>query len=309
MSDTAPPPEAASDDLRARAADLRARRQPHVVATVVRAERPTSARPGDAALILPDGTIVGFVGGECAEASVSVQALAVLVTAEPVLLRITPSAGEPSTGPGTVTVHNPCLSGGTLEIFLEPSVPPPLVVIHGEAPIARAVAGLAERLGYAVEPWGGVGLPADASAVVVASHGRDEAPVLTAAVRAGVPYIGLVASRRRGAGVLEGLDLSDDERERIRSPAGLDIGARTPGEVALSILAEIVSVRPRVPHAEGGELTASAVAPTAVDPVCAMTVTAIDASLHVDHDGVRHWFCGSGCLQAFLADPGAFAGR
>ena len=143
-------------------------------------------------------------------------------------------------------MHNPCLSGGTLEIFLEPVVPAPLVVVHGTAPIARAVAGLAERLGYAV--YAAVledGVDADADAVVVASHGHDEGPVLRAALDAGVPYIGLVASRRRGAGVLDALDLTPEERARIRTPAGLDIGARTPEEVALSILAEIVSIRPR----------------------------------------------------------------
>ncbi len=140
------PPRGAG--LLERVSALRAERQPFVVATVVRAERPTSAKPGDAALVLADGTVDGFVGGECAEASVRAQALATLASGEPVLLRVTP---EPAPDvQGTVTVHNPCLSGGTLEIFLEPSVPPPLLVVHGRAPIAAALAGLAERLGWAV---------------------------------------------------------------------------------------------------------------------------------------------------------------
>src|SRR5690606_36589071 len=140
---------------------MRAERRPFVSATVVRAERPTSARAGDSALVLDDGSIVGFVGGECAEASVQAQALIALETGEPVLLRIDPDAPEepPSNGAtghepgghgagGAVTVHNPCLSGGTLEIFLEPTLPPPLVVAHGHAPIARALRSLIEWLGW-----------------------------------------------------------------------------------------------------------------------------------------------------------------
>jgi len=293
-------------ELEARAGELRAHREPYVTATVVQATRPTSAKPGDVALVLADGTVVGFVGGECAAASVQVQALAVLQTAEPVLLRITPTPWSEPEAPGTVTVHNPCLSGGTLEIFLEPAIPPPLIVVHGEAPIARALADVAARAGYTVSPWAS-SLPPDATAVIVASHGREEVDVLASAVRAGVPYVGLVASPRRGAAVLDALGLSDAERARVHTPAGLDIGARTPGEVAVSILAELVSLRPRpAPAVAPGGGPADVVA---VDPVCGMTVAAVDSSLHADVDGRRSWFCGSGCREAFVADPGAFVAR
>jgi xanthine dehydrogenase accessory factor len=289
-----------SDEVRSRAEELRAGRTPFVAATVVRAERPTSAKPGDQALVLADGTVVGFVGGECATANVQAQALAALAGGEPILLRITPSDEIPSHGPepapvGTVTVHNPCLSGGTMELFLEPVVPPPLVVVHGAAPIAMAVSGLAERLAYAVVPWTGSDISEDTEAVVVASHGRDEPVVLTAALRAGVPYIGLVASRRRGTAVVAGLPVDQGDRARIRTPAGIDIGARTPSEVALSILAEIVATRPRPNRA--GRPGVPAGDPTtwgAVDPVCGMAVSVADSSPHADIDGVRYWFCGSG---------------
>jgi xanthine dehydrogenase accessory factor len=293
-----------SIELRSRADDLRALRQPFVNATVVRAERPTSAKPGDTALVLADGTVVGFVGGECAEASVQVHALGALADGKPVLLRIRPDADGPADEVGSVTVHNPCLSGGTLEIFLEPELPPPLVAVHGEGPIARALVDLAEHLGYATAG----GVPDDAEAVVVASHGRGEADVLVTAVRSGVPYVALVASARRGAAVLAGLDLTEEERARVHTPAGIDIGARTPAEAALAILAEIVSVRPAPPPADPVSPPDGPVA-TAVDPVCGMTVAAVDSSLHLDHEGRRRWFCGSGCRDAFAADPGAFADR
>lgn len=296
------------DDLGARADQLRTERRAFVTATVVRAEKPTSAQAGDSALVLDDGTVLGFVGGECAEASVQAQALAALGTGEPVLLRITPEAdeGTPAVEAGAVTVHNPCLSGGTLEIFLDPWVPPAVVVIHGDAPIARAVRELAGWLGFDARP-GGDELPPDTAAVVVASHGGDEPAVIRAALDAGVGYVGLVASPRRGAAVLDGVDLRPDERARVRTPAGFDIGGHTPQEVALSVLAEIVSVRPRPERHPAVSPPLPGGAPGATDPVCGMTVAAVESTRHVDRDGARHWFCGSGCETAFLADPGAFA--
>jgi xanthine dehydrogenase accessory factor len=213
---------------------------PFVRATVVRAQRPSSVKAGDTAVVLPDGTIDGFVGGACSEESVRLHALRVLETGEPLVLRILPGDGEAPAEEGAVTVSNPCLSGGALEIFLEPHLPAPRMTVVGDTPVARALASLAEQLGYEV-----VG-DADA-AVVVASHGHDEEEALSRALRAGVPYVGLVASRRRGAAVLSSLDEAD--RERVHTPAGLDIGARTPVEIALSILAEIVSLRQaRVPE-------------------------------------------------------------
>ena len=165
-----------SERIGERAAGLRAGRVAHVHARVVLAERPTSAKPGDEALVLPDGTLEGFVGGTCAESTVRAQALALLDTGGTMLLRITPSPED--SRPGTTTVHNPCLSGGTLEIFLEAVLPAPLVVVAGDTPIARALTELAGPLGWNVASWeslGGAGLPADSAAVVVASHGRDEA--------------------------------------------------------------------------------------------------------------------------------------
>src|SRR2546421_10847030 len=191
-------------DLLERAQRLRSARTPFVLATVVRAQRPTSAKAGDSALVLADGTVDGFVGGACAESTVRLEGLRLFATGESTLLRITPSGPGPDPdGEGLVTVANPCLSGGTLEIFLEAMVPPPLVVVLGDAPVARALAEVGAALGYemvrATES-----IPPDTAAVVVASHGRDEEPVLVAALRAGVPYVALVASRRRAAGGLAG---------------------------------------------------------------------------------------------------------
>lgn len=305
-------------DVHERARSLRRDRVPFVHARVVRAERPTSAKPGDEALILADGTLEGFVGGTCAESTVRAQSLALLDSGESLLLRITP-VEEPDHDdrPGTVTAVNPCLSGGTLEIFLEPVVPAPRVAVHGEGPVARALLAFGGPLGYDTVAFDPTTLEG-AAAVVVASHGRDETEVLSAALAAGVPYVGLVASRKRGEAVVAALaadgPLGDDARARLHTPAGLDLGARSAGEVALSILAEIVARRPKpsarpLPADSGATGAAggtAAEAPTALDPVCGMTVATVEASLHLDHGGRRWWFCGSGCLRAFAADPSAY---
>lgn len=286
---------------------LRAERVPFVVARVVLAERPTSAKPGDSALVLADGTIEGFVGGQCAVSTLRTQGLEILRSGTSRLLRIAPNP-EPEQ-PGKTVVHNPCQSGGTLEIFMEPVLPAPLVRVVGQSPIARALETVGASLGYAVEAWGshdGDDL-ATVDAVIVASHGEGEEAVLARALDAGVPYIGLIASPKRGTAVVESLGRSDVEK--IHTPAGLDIGARTPEEVALSVFAEIIAERSKEKPAESGCCGGSSQqveSTTAIDPVCKMTVAAVEASIHADVDGIRYYFCCPGCQEAFVAEPSAF---
>jgi len=296
-------------DVQERARTLRRDRVPFIHARVVRAEKPTSARPGDEAVVLAGGSIEGFIGGTCAEATVRAQALALLDCGGTRLLRISPRVeSERDVPAGTVLAHNPCLSGGALEIFLEAVVPPPLVIVHGEGPVSAALFALGKSLDYDVGALLDAPSLAEASAVIVAAHGRDEEPAIRAALDAGVPYVGLVASPRRGTAVAAALGLSDEERERLHTPAGLDIGAVSAEEVALSILAQIVALRPR-PDGKVGRGSAEAADPhagTAIDLVCKMTVAAVPVTLHLDHHGTRYWFCGSGCLRAFSADPTSY---
>jgi xanthine dehydrogenase accessory factor len=289
-----------------RAAELSRERVPYVQATVVRAGKPASAHAGDTALVLTDGAIEGFVGGNCAENSVRVHALAALGTGDPLLLRIEPGAASTRVEEGAITVVNPCLSGGSLEIFLEPRRPAPRLVVVGQTPTAHALATLGGPLGFSVEPGGEV---TDAAAVVVASHGRGEEPVLEAALNAQVPYVGLVASRKRGSAVLASLNVSEEHRRRVHSPAGLDLGGRTAAEVALSILAEIVSLRSknndnndfyaRRGVTVGGETRDTPV--SAIDPICGMTVAITSTALTAPGpDGTTAYFCGEGCRRRYL---------
>jgi xanthine dehydrogenase accessory factor len=286
-------------DLVTRAEALARAGVPFVAATVVRAQRPTSARAGDTALVREDGVIEGFVGGTCAESSLRVHALEALASGEPLLLRIRP--GEPGTTveEGAVTVVNPCLSGGAIEIFLEPRLPAPRVLVVGDTPVARALEELGGPLGFNMEVVpGDEVIPSDSvTALIVASHGRGEEPALEAALRAGVAYVGLVASATRGAAVVASLDVDDTLRARVHTPAGLEIGARSAPEIALSILAELVAERSAARPA-----TPVAVAPTInkhIDPVCGMTVVASAATPQLSHGGETVYFCGEACRSEF----------
>ena len=290
---------------------------PFVEATVVRAQSPTSVRAGDAAIVRPDGSIEGFVGGSCAEASVRLYSLRAIEDGEPLLLRILPGGaeGEPAAAEGAVTVKNPCLSGGALEIFLKPQLPAARLRVVGESPIAVALADLAKRLGYAVELGAAEDSDplADDAAVVVASHGHDEERVLVAALRAGVPYVALVASQVRGDAVRQSLDLPEELLAQLHTPAGLEIGAETPEEIALAILAEIVALRrlgtagahsPAPSERAAEQAAAPTVVPTeaAVDPICGMEIAVSAASIQLEREGERYYFCSEGCRDSFSAE-------
>jgi xanthine dehydrogenase accessory factor len=175
----------------------------------------------------------------------------------------------------------------------------------GDSPVAVSLAELGRPLGFDVDLVAGEQAQpvAGDAALIVASHGRGEEPALTAALRLGIPYVGLIASRIRGAGVLASLDVTDEQRSRVHSPAGLDIGGRTAAEIALSVLAELVAER----RAAERHAPAPAAPASAIDPVCGMTVAAVDSSPHVTIDGTTTWFCCTGCRTAFIEDPARYA--
>ncbi len=285
--------------------ELTRSRVPFVQATVVRAQAPSSAHAGDRAIVLADGSIEGFVGGQCATGSVRTAALDALRTGEGVLLRVLPDGDDgpgsfPAT-PGASIVVNPCLSGGAMEIYLEPLLPSPALYLVGSSPTAEAVATLAPALGFVVERAGEGADPAGAIAAVVSSHGGDEAGAVRAALDAGIGFVGLVCSRTRGEALLEELDLPEEDRRKVTPHVGLDIGARTAPEIALSILAALV----RSIRLEGLVASPAPSAPArprqAVDPVCGMTVTVAADTPHATWNGTDHWFCMPGCRDAFLA--------
>jgi len=284
-------------------------RVPFVHAVVVRAQIPASVHAGDDAIVLPDGSIEGFVGGQCTESSVRTAALGALQDRRSVLLRVLPegAAAFPDS-PGAQVVVNPCLSGGALEIFLEPLLPPPVLWVVGDSPIAKALAEFAKPLDFTIRRTDDRPGPREASAAIIASHGGDEIGWIRAALDAGVGFVGLVASRRRAEATLAQEAFTESERRLIRSPVGMDIGARTAPEIAVSILAEIIdAIRKHglepAGHS-GGEGPAVPEITQATDPVCGMTVTVSPGTPHAAVNGEDVWFCGSGCRQHYLAERG-----
>lgn len=344
------------------------------VATVISRRAPVSAQVGDKALIHADGRMEGFVGGACSREIVRRQALLSLQGGQARLVQIVPGAsaqGAEHAFAERVTVPMNCASEGESEVFIEPLLPPRLLVVVGHTPVAQAIATHARLMGDRVwrvldddeaEAQGGqadvvplgelaerlTDLPA-AQRVrvrsVVASQGHYDESALEVLLRAQPNPVGVLASRRRTENVRETLRMlssfSDAELGRIRGPVGLDLGARTPHEVAVSILAEMVQLdragKGAVPVAPvpapapvpaepappvsplpaptsslgmavmGLDVLPVAATGTAIDPVCGMTVT-LPAKHTAEHAGTEYAFCCPHCKARFLKEPGKYLG-
>jgi xanthine dehydrogenase accessory factor len=207
-----------------------------------------------------------------------------------------------------------CQSEGALEVYVEPVLPAPHLVVVGNSPMAGTLAELASSLGWQAELVSGADFTAagvtERSLVVVATQGHDDEAVLERALSARPAYLGLVGSARRGAAVLGYLAERGAEAEslaKVRFPAGLDLGHTTHREIAVAILAELVQLRAagKLAGPSGG----AAVAAQATDPVCGMAVDIGPASRTAEHAGRTYYFCGAGCQRAFGADPAAYTSR
>jgi xanthine dehydrogenase accessory factor len=304
--------------------------EPFAVATVVRCERPTSAKPGAKALIRRDGSVSGWIGGSCAEPVTVKEALGALEDGEPRFLVLVGKGSAPlGRTHGVREYAMTCHSGGTLEIFVEPVLPKPTLVLVGSGPVIETLAALAAAARFAVtivEPES----PAPArladirvvddlasvpvtprTAIVVATHGRFDEDALEQALRSQADYVSLVASPTRARVVLESLRtraVPDDRLRHLKAPAGLDLGAVTPEEIAVSILAEIVARRRRPHPAAPGQAVPPVATPvTAQDPVCGMTVSIATARHRSEGAGGPVYFCCAGCQQRYDREPGRYA--
>ena len=311
---------------------LREQEQPFVLATVVRVERPTSAKPGAKAIITQDGKLSGWIGGSCTEPHVRREAAEALRDGNPRLLRLCPpeKMGD-ETEEGVREVKITCMSGGTLEIYLEPYLTQPHLFVIGHQAIAESLVTLAKALDYRVsvmgenvsrerfpladKVWEGLDFSkvelTPNTYVVVASHGNYDELALEAALPGKAAYVALVASKKRAEAIrvyLREDNMPEEVMARLKYPAGLDFGASTPAEIALSILAEIIQLQRRGRGAETGPETLAEVEtntePTeAIDPVCGMTVEIASANHIASYQGKMYYFCSAGCQREFLKEP------
>jgi xanthine dehydrogenase accessory factor len=293
------------------AADLQRRGEPFVLATVVRCEAPTSAKPGAKALVHADGRVEGWVGGACAEPILVRESLKALRDGRPRLVGLYGEGGhQPGRTEGILDYAMTCHSGGTLEIYVEPYLPTPMLVLVGHGPVIEALATLGRAAGYSLVPlpdasaWGRLDtleLGRRAS-VVVATHADSDEDALERVLRSETGYVSLVASRKRTTAILGRLSqrgVAADRLGRLKAPAGLDLGAVTPAEIAISILAEIVQHHRGDKTLEAEPAVATVTPTEAIDPICGMTVEIATARHRSEAGGRTTYFCCAGCKATF----------
>jgi xanthine dehydrogenase accessory factor len=284
-----------------RAAELRRQGQPFVLATVVRSLRPASAKPGDRALLFGEHRAVGWVGGGCVHTSIEREAARALADGAPRLVRLSPEAHAED---GIVSYPMTCHSGGTLDIYLEPVLPAPELVVLGDSPVAEALVALGGPLGFRLVSSLDAIATQDAWVVAAAMSSAEDHPTVRAALERGVGYVAMVASRRRTEVLIDELrseGFSEEALARLKAPAGLDIGAATGPEIALSILAEIVQRR----RSRAASNAVFKEPRMAIDPICGMEVDVATAKWTAERDGQTYYFCAPGCRRAFVTSSAA----
>lgn len=306
-------------------------KEPFVMATVVWCERPTSAKPGAQAIIQPDGQMTGWIGGNCAQPVVLREAMRIFregpgcEQASPYLLRLSTSEHNNDKTQQDVRVFPMlCASGGSLDIYMEPHLPQPQLLLIGNSPIVTALCQLAPIINFSVTQIDHTDFSQVAineqTFILVATHGQYDEDVLEQVLTGPARYIGMVGSHRRAEACrayLRTSGLTEHQIARLKAPAGLDIGAITPEEIAASIIAELVQVQrrgllypddstqstPTDEQVQSVENVAPAAPETAVDLVCNMLVEIATARHHTSYDGREFYFCCPACKRLFERNP------
>jgi xanthine dehydrogenase accessory factor len=314
-------------ELLALANQLESQRQPFLTATVVWARGPSSGKTGSTAIVMPDGKVTGWIGGACAEPVVLRNAREALVDGKPRLLFLgTTDEVAAISRPDVTAVPISCTSEGALEVFLEPMLPQPYLVVVGRSPATHALTAIAKALDWLVtvvddggsktdHPAGDkvltrLVMPPDidsSTPIVVMTQGHYDETALETALATNAEYIGLVASAKRAAtviGYLKDRGMSDDDLLRIHAPAGLDLGPLKHHEIGIAIMADLLQRKAAGEMAAGVEI---APAHTAIDPVCGMEVDVASAKWISEHEGQTFYFCGPGCKKAYETSPASFA--
>jgi xanthine dehydrogenase accessory factor len=299
------------------AAELARHGEAFALATVVWRQGPSSSKAGSRAIITAGGQVHGWIGGACAEPAVIREARRVIESgAARLLLLGSPEQFRGAVPEGMAVVPIACQSEGALEVYIEPVLPAPRLVVVGSSPMAQTLTRLAQALGWHADLIAAqdfVTKDADErSMVVVATQGHHDEQVLERAAAARPAYLGLVGSHKRGTAVLGYLadrGVPAEQLARVKVPAGLDLGSTTHSEIAVAILAELVQLRASgtIPASPAAMPARAATPAEAIDPVCGMTVAIGPGALTLEHDGTAYYFCCAGCRRAFENDPAAYA--
>jgi xanthine dehydrogenase accessory factor len=308
------------------ASDLARQGVDFALATVVWRQAPSSGHQGARAIITADGQMHGWIGGACAEPVVIREAQRAIEDRSPRLVLLGAADQFGDIPDGMMFVQMSCQSEGALQLYIEPVLPSPHLVVVGRSPMAATLVELASGVGWRAELVDVADFKSahvgSRTVVVVATQGHGDEEAVEQSVNAGPAFVGLVASRKRGEAVLGYLadrGLSPELLERVRVPVGIDLGHTSHPEIAVSVLAELVELRakgvldpepvttmstqPIVHHHDHEHGSGT----TAIDPVCGMTVAADDTSRPFEHDGETYYFCCPGCRAAFEKDPSAYA--
>lgn len=301
------------------------------IATVVRVEKPISAKSGDKAIIKTDGTLDGWVGGGCAQDTVVREAKKAMREAQPRLLRLVGMGAVAEKSEGVLEFPITCHSGGTMDVYIEPVLPKPQLILLGNSPVAQTLAKLASVLNFEIDVFDPHATRAQfpnaqhistehdlSSAVIrplsfliVSTQGHDDELALEAAARSNAAYVACVSSKKKfssRADYLRERGVSEEQLARIQVPAGLDIGARTPDEIAASILAEMIQFRrqqfaPKQIEEAQAVAVAEEIFTEAIDPVCGMSVEIATARYVVEYNGAKYYFCARQCMNSFNREP------
>jgi xanthine dehydrogenase accessory factor len=288
-------------DVIEQAQELARRGEEFALATVVWRQGPSSGRLGSRAIVTATGQVYGWIGGACAEPTVLREARQAIVDGEPRLLLLgTPEQFGGAIPDGMTVVPISCQSEGALQVYVEPVVTSPHLVVVGRSPMAGTLVELARALGWRADLVDGPDFAATEvdhrSVVVVATQGHFDEEAVERAATAEPAYVGLVASRRRGAAVLGYLAERGVPRpllDRVRVPVGLDLGHTSHREIAVAVLAELVALRAKGALGPGRAAATSA-------------VVGDRTSRSLEHAGSTYYFCCPGCRDAFAKDPPAY---
>jgi xanthine dehydrogenase accessory factor len=310
-------------ELLEKAHQLSSQGKPFVLAVVVRREAPVSVQPGDKALIEADGTLHGWVGGGCTRPVILHEARLALQNGRARLVRVTPEADSRTTQ-GVSEHAMSCHSGGSLDVFIEPVLPRTHLVILGRSAVGRALTKLGKALGYHLAVAAPGALKEDfpeadwfserhdlsqldaapRAGIVICTQGEHDQQAIRQALTLKADYIALVASPKKAQGLLKELEeggIEPQQLKSIKAPAGLDIGAHSPEEIAVSILAEFIQ---RLRSSDGQE--AKETTEPVRDPVCGMVVDPSAAPPESTWEGKTFYFCCPGCKQAFDQHPAKY---